>query len=317
MSLTPELQGPPLPAASASIRNPFSLTLPFPLTVAAFCLLWASAFSIAKLGMADCPPLLLLTVRFLLAGTIVLGGTALAGRPLQLSRRDLLLFAVLGIANQAVYLGLGYVGMRSVSSGLAALVISANPVLAAVLAAVFLNERLTWRKVAGLALGIGGVAIVVDGRLASGIDDASGLVFIVAALVSLVAGTILFKRFPPRGDLWAGNGVQSLAAGVALMPVALASENVGDIVPSWRLAFALAYLVLLVSVIAYLLWFQMLTAAGATAASAWHFVMPPLGLFLGWLVLGEPVAAADLVGIAPVAVGIFLVTRPPGRGGSA
>jgi drug/metabolite transporter (DMT)-like permease len=312
MSLTPELQGLPLAAAPALTPRPsLPLALPFPLTVAAFCLLWSSAFSVAKLGLADCPPLLLLTIRFLLAGAIVLGGTALAGRPVRLGRRDLLLFAVLGIANQAVYLGLSYVGMGSVSSGLTALVISANPVLAAVLAAVFLNERLTWRKALGLALGITGVAIVVQGRLAGGIDAAGGLVFTFAALVSLVAGTILFKRLAPRGDLWVGNGVQSLAAGLALMPVALASENIGDIVPSWRLAFALAFLVLLVSVIAYLLWFQMLTVAGATAASAWHFVMPPLGLMFGWLVLGEPVAAVDLVGIVPVAVGIWLVTRAP------
>jgi drug/metabolite transporter (DMT)-like permease len=314
MSLTPELQGPP-PAASASTTRLRALTLPFPLTVAAFCLLWASAFSIAKLGLADCPPLLLLTIRFLLAGTIVLGGTALAGRPFRLTRRDIVLFAVLGIANQAVYLGLSYVGMGSVSSGLTALIISANPVLAAVLAAVFLNERLTWPKVAGLSLGIVGVAIVVEGRLAGGSDDPSGLGFIFAALMSLVAGTILFKRLAPRGDLWAGNGVQSLAAGLALMPVAFASESVGDIVPSWRLAFALAYLVLLVSTLAYLFWFQILATIGTTAASAWHFVMPPLGLVLGWLVLGEPVAPADLIGIVPVAVGIFLVTRgPAGRG---
>jgi drug/metabolite transporter (DMT)-like permease len=313
MSLTPGLPSLSLaPAPVATRPASLVLTLPFPLTVAAFCLLWASAFSVAKMGLADCPPLLLLTIRFVVAGVLILAGTALAGRPLRLSRRDLLLFAVLGIANQAVYLGLGYVGMGSVSSGLTALVISANPVLAAILAAVFLDERLTTRKVFGLALGIGGVAVVVEGRLAGGIDDAGGLVFIFAALVSLVVGTILFKRFPPRGDLWVGNGVQSLAAGLALMPVALASETVADIVPTWRLGFSLAYLVLLVSVFAYVLWFQMLTHAGATAASAWHFVMPPLGLLFGWFILGEPVAAADLVGIVPVAVGIWLVTRGPG-----
>jgi drug/metabolite transporter (DMT)-like permease len=311
MSLTPELMSRRPGLSLAAPDETPGLMLPFPLTVAAFCLLWASAFSVAKLGLADCPPLLLLTIRFLAAGVLVIGGTWLAGRPLRLSRRDVILFAALGLANQAVYLGLSYVGMGSVSSGLTALVISANPVLAAVLAAVFLDERLTWRKAMGLGLGILGVAIVVNGRLAGGTDDPSGLVFTFAALTSLVAGTILFKRFAPTGDLWAGNGVQSLAAGIALMPVALMSESVGDIEPTWRLAFSLSFLVLLVSIIAYMLWFQMLQVAGATAASAWHFLMPPLGLLFGWLVLAEPVAAADLIGIVPVAVGIWLVTRVP------
>jgi drug/metabolite transporter (DMT)-like permease len=311
MSLTPELAS-RLRSLSLTVpaKTP-ALMLPFPLIVAAFCLLWASAFSIAKLGLADCPPLLLLTIRFLLAGVLVVGGTWLAGRPLRLTRRDVVIFAALGLANQAVYLGLSYVGMGSVSSGLTALVISANPVLAAVLAAVFLDERLTWRKALGLGLGILGVAIVVNGRLAGGSDDPAGLVFIFAALTSLVAGTILFKRFAPSGDLWAGNGVQSLAAGIALMPVALMTESVGDIAPTWRLAFSLSFLVLLVSIVAYMLWFQMLAVAGATAASAWHFLMPPLGLLFGWLVLAEPVAAADLIGIVPVAIGIWLVTQAP------
>ncbi len=118
-----------------------SLRLPLPVLVAAFCLLWASAFSVAKLAVADCPPLLVLTARFLVAAAVMLGAAAIFGVPFKLSRRDVLIFALLGIANQAAYLGLSYVGIRSISSGLAALVISANPVLTAVLAAVFLNER--------------------------------------------------------------------------------------------------------------------------------------------------------------------------------
>src|SRR5262245_31210929 len=64
------------------------------------------------------------------------------------------------------------------------------------------------------------------------------------SLLSLVGGTILFKRLSPNGGLWIGNGVQNLAAGLALAPFAVGIEPVGDIVPSWRLFIALAYLVL-------------------------------------------------------------------------
>ena len=116
----------------------------------------------------------------------MIGAAAAYGTPWKLSRRDLMIFAVLGIANQAAYLGLSYVGIRSISSGLAALVISANPVLTAVMAAAFLDERMTWRKAAGLLLGVGGVAFVVEGRLAGGVDHPVGIAFMIAALVSLV-----------------------------------------------------------------------------------------------------------------------------------
>ena len=73
---------------------------------------------------------------------------------------------------------------------------------------------------------------------------------------------------------------------------------------------ALAYLVLLVSAIGFLLWFHLLTVSGATAASAYHFLMPPLGLFFGWLLLGERLEPADFAGILPIALGIYLVTHP-------
>ena len=59
-----------------------------------------------------------------------------------------------------------------------------------------------------------------------------------------------------------------------------------------------------------MLWFHLLTVSGATAASSYHFLMPPLGVLFGWLLLGERVAWPDLLGILPVAIGIYLVTRP-------
>jgi drug/metabolite transporter (DMT)-like permease len=283
---------------------------PLPFQVAAFCLLWSSAFAVAKLALLDCPPLILLVARFLLAGLVMFAAAGVHGVERRLARRDLVALAALGIFNNAIYLGLNYVGMRGVSAGLTALIVSANPVLTALLAAVFLGERMTWRRAAGLLLGVGGVAFIVESRLAGDVESALGIAFVLGALVSLVVGTILFKRLAPNGGLWIGNGVQNLVGGLALVPFALAFERLGDVVPSWRLLAALAYSVLLVSAVGYVLWFHLLTVSGATAASAYHFLMPPLGMLFGWLLLGERVALPDLVGILPVALGIYLVTRP-------
>lgn len=297
-------------AVASAFSSP-ATRIPLPLLVVVFCLLWSSAFSAAKIALADCPPLLLLTARFLLAGLVVLGAAAVSGTNWRaLSRRDLLALAGLGIANNALYLGLNYIGMRSISSGLSALIVSTNPVLTALLAAAVLGERMTWSKAAGLLLGVGGVAFIVENRIAGGIDSPVGIMFTIAALVSMVGGTILFKRLAPNGGLWIGNGVQNLAGGLVLVPFAFTLESVGDVTPSWSLVIALAYSALLVSVVGYLLWFHLLTTSGATAASSYHFMMPPLGMLFGWLLLGEQVALADLVGIVPVALGIYLVTRP-------
>src|SRR5207244_9702104 len=103
---------------------------------------------------------------------------------------------------------------------------------------------------------------------------------------------------------------QNLSAGIVLLPFAFTLADVGDIVPSARLLGAFAFLVLGGSVLAYLLWFHLLKVCGATAASAYHFLMPPLGMLFAFLVLGEHIEFRDLLGIVPVALGIYLVTRP-------
>ena len=299
------------PAVSAlPARRPLSAPIPLPLMVGIFLLLWSSAFAVAKLAIADCPPLLLLAARFLIAGVLMLAFAAINRVPWTLSRRDVVVFALLGIANQAIYLGIGYVGLRDVSAGLSALIFSTNPVVTAVLAALLLGERLTWPKLIELVLGIAGVAFIVQSQLSLGSDHLRGILLTMLATLSFVGGTILFKRFAPKDALWIGNGVQSLAAGVASLPFALGFESVGDIIPGWRLLASFAYLVLVVSIFAYLLWFRILAVSGATAASSYYFLMPPLGVLFGWLLLGEHVASADLLEIIPVVLGIYLVTRP-------
>ncbi len=298
MSLAPSVAAP---------RPSFNL---LPLSIGLFCLLWSFAFVAGKIGVTYCPPLILLAARFSLAGIVILGISAVRRESWSLSWRDTCVFAVLGVANNALYLGLGYTGLQTVSAGLGGLIVSANPVFTAMLAALVLGEQLTLGKVAGLSLGILGLAFIVWHRMSVGTDSLNGILFTLASLSSIVAGTILFKILAPKGSLWIGNGVQNLAGGIVLLPFAFTLADVRDIVPNAHLVAAFAFLTLGGSVLAYLLWFHLLKVCGATAASAYHFLMPPLGMLFAWFVLGEHVEIRDLLGIVPVALGIYLVTRP-------
>jgi len=279
------------------------------LLIVLFCLLWSSAFAAAKIALVDCPPLFLLAARFALAGALMIGvAWAVDGRP-RLTRRDLASLVLLGAMNNAVYLGLSWSGMVTVSSGFAAVIVSTNPILVALLAAGVLGERLTWRKVAGLALGFVGVALVLRSRLGGGLEDLHGTILVVGGLLALVVGTVMFKRLAPGGGLWVGNGVQSLAGGVLILPAALLLEDPAAIRMTPALAGGFAYMVFAISIGCYAIWFHLLGSRSATAASALHFLMPPLGLLFGWVILGEAVPLLDLAGVVPIAVGILLVTR--------
>ncbi|MGE6919113.1 DMT family transporter [Achromobacter kerstersii] len=277
--------------------------------IAAFCFLWSSAFAAAKIAVRDCPPLTLLTIRFLIAGALMLGIAAASRQGKRPSARDLVALILLGVLNNALYLGLSWSGMTTVSSAFTAVLISTNPLLIGVLAGPVLGEQLSWRKLLGLCLGLAGVALVLRSRLSGMQEDLHGTLLVTGGLIALVAGTLLYKRLKPQAGLWTATGIQSLAAAVALLPFALMNESLGDARLTASLVWSMAYMIVAVSMGGYYLWFMILTRASATSASALHFLMPPLGLLFGWLVLREPVSWLDLLGIVPIAFGIWLTTR--------
>ena len=310
-SFSPAVAPVPVSSASSSARGPSRLVMTA--LIALFCVLWSSAFAAAKIALVDCPPLTLLTVRFLVAGALMVAvAWALAGRP-RLTRRDLVSLAILGALNNAVYLGLSWTGLTTVTSAFAAVIISAGPLLVAAFAWPVLGERLTVVKVVGLLLGLAGVGLVLRSRLmgSAGIggEDQLGTLLVVLGLLSLVAGTLAYKKLAPGGGLWVGNGLQCLFGGLMTLPAALLLDDWSSVRLTPGLIGGFLWLVLAVSVGCYALWFFLLGRSSATSASALQFLTPPLGLLFGWLILSEPVVPLDLLGIVPIAAGIWLVTR--------
>jgi drug/metabolite transporter (DMT)-like permease len=315
-----------IPAPSRS-----STSLAYLAQVLAFCLCWSAAFPLAKLGLRDAPPLKFLCLRFLLAAALMLAWVALRawhrGTPLfprgprnpgmagSTSRwRPWVLLACIGLCNNALYLGLCWSGMLHLSSGLSSVIISTNPVWVALAASLLLGERLDWRRGAGLLLCMAGVCWIVWRRLGLQDDSALGVVLVGAGALSLVAGTLLFKRWQPQVahvDLLLNNAVQVGVSGLLLIPLALWLEADQSI--HWTVGFVWSFTLMVgfVSIVAYLLWLHLLRTRSATEASALHFLMPPLGLVMSWLSLGEPLHGSDLLGILPVAYGLWLVTREP------
>jgi drug/metabolite transporter (DMT)-like permease len=272
-----------------------------------FCLTWSSAYPAAKLAIAVSPPQLFLGVRFLLAGIVLLIYAAARGQ--FRGRIPWVGLAVLGLLNQAGYQGLFWQAMRTEPAGMAVVIGSLNPILTAACAAPLLGERLTPLKVAGLLLGLAGATFVVHNRVALG-EDPVGILYLVGGLVAMTAGTIAFKLLAPACSLPVTVGVQQVTAGLACLGFGMAREDPTRILPGAQYGLTMLWFVVVVSIGALLLWFLLLRAGTATAASSLHFLMPPLGLMMTWAVLGEPIRSTDLLGIVPVAFGIWLATRP-------
>lgn len=274
-----------------------------------FVLLWSTGFTVSKLGLPYAEPLSFLTLRFFLAASfllVILGifrGELL--EPLQYCH-----CAVVGILLHAVYLGGVFSAIhRGVDAGLAALIVCLQPVLTVILAAVFLREYLSTRKMLGTALGFIGVAIVL-GQRGVGVDgiDQVGLMLCIASLFGISIGTLYQKRFVVNVPYIPSVCIQYIAASAILLPLAQSSESLRyDWTPTF--VFSLSWLVFALSLGAVFLLMLMIRGGEVSRVASYIYLVPPLVVIEAYFMFGETLSVLALLGIALCIFGVALVTR--------
>lgn len=280
-----------------------------PIALLYVCIL-SSTFVSIKVGLKYCPPMTLLSLRFLAAGgvTALIARAVGAGWPT--TRAGWTRLVILGIVNTMLPASFNFFALRQVSVGMSAIIVSMNPLILTLLAPWLLGERLSAARLCGLLLGFGGVVFVMAVRVGAGRPDTPmGALLLFGGTSSMVAGTILFKRFPPREHLLIVNTVQHLVAGVALVPVFLLTEKPSSTVINLPLLTAVAYMVLCMSVGATLLWFWLLARGEASVVSAFYFLSPVFGIALGAAFFSESFGWREAVGLVVICLGIFMIRR--------
>jgi drug/metabolite transporter (DMT)-like permease len=274
-----------------------------------YIFLWASAFVPSKIGVLGSSPLWFLVVRFAVSGGIALIAAVALGARLPRGPAEWSAVVALGILGNGIYLGCTYEALRHMGSGVGAIVASTNPLTLALVAPWLLREPLTWLKGIGLLLGFGGVVAIMIVRTGTGTADLADVGLAFVGVLGGVASTIVFKRWCEGLDLRAVTALQLLAAGVVLLPLAGTFEGVPHATWTWQLIVSFAYVVIVMSFGASLLWFWLLTHGEASRVSAYYFLTPAFGLGLAALLLHEPLGVRDLGGLASIALGIALVQR--------
>jgi drug/metabolite transporter (DMT)-like permease len=277
------------------------------LVPALFVVLWATGFVAARLAMPHVPPLGFLAVRFAATIAVLLPLILLARAPWP-SWRDAGHLAVAGLLIHSAYLAGVWIAVRlGMSAGLVALIVNLQPVLTAAWLA-FGAERPGARQWIGLALGFGGVALVVAHRTGTDGLGAASIAFAVIGLVSITAGTLYQRRHVPSFDLRTGAFVQYGASLMALAPLAAFVET-----GAWTLNadvwIALAWSVLGLSIGATFLMNLLIRRGSATRVASLFYLVPPVTALQAWLLFGEPFGLVAALGMACVAVGVALVVR--------
>jgi drug/metabolite transporter (DMT)-like permease len=270
-----------------------------------FAAAWSSAFTSARIVVADAPPFLALSVRFLISGLIALGVGRLLGQRIALDRSQWRGIVIFGLCQNALYLGLNFEAMRTVEAGLAAIIASMLPLVVAGLGRIWPGDRITPLAAAGLVAGFVGVLVIMTARLGQG-ADLRGILLCVMGVIALAVATLTVRGVSGGGNLWMVVGLQMLVGSLALFPVSLAFETWQV---SWTVPLGLAFLytTLVPGVAATMIWFVLVGRIGATRAAAFHFLNPFLGVATAALILGERVTTRDLVGVAIIMLGILAV----------
>ncbi len=282
---------------------------------AVFVLIWSTGFIVAKFGLPYAPPLTFLAIRYFFSIVCFLVWIMLARASWPRGRAQWLHLVVTGVLMHGGYLGGVWVAVKGgMGSGLTALIVGLQPVLTALWISWAApsggsgQAQVTARQWTGLVLGLGGLLLVVARKFGTGSEvTALTLACALFALLCITVGTLYQKRFVQPADVRSANAIQLGAALLLTLPLAfLESEAI-----VWNAPFigSMAWSVLALTLGGSSLLYLLIQRGAATSVTSLLYLVPPTTALMAWLLFGEPITAATIVGTALTALGVSLVVR--------
>ena len=273
-----------------------------------FVVIWSSGFVVAKYAFEYSDVLFFLGVRLLAAAAILAVITLALGQTLRLTRNQFFVSLLLGITLQALYLGGVWEAIAQGSpAGIASVITSTQPILVSILAFILLKESLQRNQILGLMLGFAGVVLVLSPALSErGTMTQVALALLILGLSGSTSATLIQKKYGSNLPLLAGTTFQFLFAGVVLTVVSIAT---GKTFIEWNVqsSLAMAWAVIITSIIAVLALLWMLQRGSAAKVSALLYLVPPMTSIQAWILFDEKLNAQTVIGIAMTALGVALV----------
>ncbi|HEX3056581.1 MAG TPA: EamA family transporter [Gaiellaceae bacterium] len=276
---------------------------------------WGSTYLGIAVAERGLPPLLMLSIRFLIAGALLYAwahrrGEVAAERP---GRRQWGAAALVGGLLLVVETGALAFAEKHVATGLAALVVACVPLFMAVLDRAFFGVRIPLLAGAGILAGLAGVALLAGG---GGTIDPLWTLVLLGGAVSWAAGSAYARVAPLPKTSVLSAGMQMLTAGAMLAVLATATGELGRVHPSavsLTSVGSIAYLVGFGSILAYTAYGWLLKNAATPLLSTYAYVNPAVAVLLGWAFAGERLAARELVAglVILSSVALILLARKP------
>ena len=271
-------------------------------------LLWGGSFFFVELALRDLPPLTVVFGRVALAALTLHLYVLLTGKRMPTDPKLWCAFFVMGLLNNLLPFTLIVWGQVYIEGGLASILNATTPIFTVVLAHFLTSdERMTANKVAGVCLGLVGVAVLIGPEALGGVGgNVLAQLAVIAAAVSYAFAGIYGRRFKGVPTTFTATGMLTGSA-VMMLPLALGLEPPWHLRPDTVTVLAVLGLALLSTVAAYLIYFYILSVAGATNVLLVTLLIPVSAVLLGALVLGERLHWTAFVGMALILIGLLAV----------
>lgn len=269
---------------------------------------WGSGFLASKVALQYAPPFTMLSLRYLL-GFLCMVPVLLIARPRwPETPGEFGHVVVAGLLMHAVHLsGSHYSQYLGLSAGITALVMSLQTLATAIIASRWMGDRLGPVQWVGVVMGLAGVTLVVWHKIDVKELPLGSLVALAFGLTAITAGTLYQKAFCPRVDLKAGAFIQFAASALALAPLAVLVEG-APVDWSWQLFAALAFLIILASILATNALNLLMRHGEATRVTSLIYLTPIIAVALEYPMFGVSPGLLSLAGIAITCAGVALVT---------
>ncbi|MBL8575833.1 MAG: DMT family transporter [Mesorhizobium sp.] len=270
--------------------------------------IWGGSFFFARIAVAELHPLTLVLFRVAIAAAALHLYLAVRGPSFRLALPLAGSFLLMGLINNVIPFSLIFAGQTAMGAGLAAVLNATTPFWTIMLAnALTADEKLSWNKVAGVLLGIAGVAVMVGPGLVASLGGPVWAKFaMVGASLSYAFALIFARRFKTVPPIIVAAGQLTASAAIMLPVVLIWNGPAGLLAASPHVWAAVLALALVSTAFAYILYFGLIRSAGATNASLVTLVVPVSAIVLGLIFLGERLELFEVAGI--VFIGLGLVT---------
>ena len=271
--------------------------------------IWGSTYLAIRVVIDSIPPAACAGLRLVIAGPLMLLVMRLSGQRLAAPPRELMSLAIVGCLLLVCGNGLVVWSEQYVASGLAAVIVAIVPLWIATLGAVLpRGERVARKGWAGVILGMVGLCVLLWPKLAVGLSaDVRGEAALLLASLSWACGSLYSKRVTWTVSPLVATGWEMLFAGTILCAIAAGAGDFAHFAPSRASWWALAYLVVFGSCIAFTAYIWLLHHVPAAKVTTYAYVNPVIAVVLGWAFLGEPFTMAMLIATPIIVVAVALV----------